>query len=71
MELLAEEAERTGLLSDSKNGCKRPRSTIDAAANIINRAHTAKRYAHIADIHLMDIMADYLCIRRGRLIHTV
>ena len=70
-ELLAEEAERRGLLSNSKYGSTKRRSAIDPAAIVVERAHAAGREDHITGIHLMDIKTAFPSIGRGRLIHTM
>jgi len=70
-ELMAEEAERRGLLSDSQFGSRKRRSAVDAAAIMVDRAHAAWREGHIAGILLMDIKAAFPSVGRGRLIHTM
>jgi hypothetical protein len=54
-ELLAEEAERTGLLSNSQFGSRKGQSAIKAAAITVDRAHAAWREGSVADVLLMDI----------------
>jgi len=46
-------------------------SAIDEAALMVARVHATWSEAHIAGIHLMDIMAAFLSVRRGREIHPV
>ena len=70
-ELLAEEMERRGLLSDSQYGSRKTPLAIDMVAIMRNRAHPAWREGHIARILLMDIKAAFLRVGRGRLIHTM
>jgi len=66
-ELLSEEAERRGLLSDGQFGSRNGRSAIDAEAIMVNRAHTAWKNGHIAGMLLMDIKADFPSVAKGRL----
>jgi hypothetical protein len=70
-ELLAGEAERRGLLSDSRNGSKKRRSAIDMVAIMHHRTHTALSDGQIAGILLMDIKAAFPTAGRGRLIHKM
>jgi len=67
-ELLAEDADRRGLLSDGQYGSKKRRSAIDAGAIMVDRAHAAWREGHIASVLLMDIKAAFPSVGRGRLI---
>jgi len=69
-ELLAEEAERRGLLSDSQFGSRKRRSAIDAAAIMVDRAHATWREGTAAGVLLMDIKAAFPRVGRGRLVHT-
>jgi hypothetical protein len=69
--LMAEEAERSGLLSDGQIGSRKRWSAVDAAAIMVDRAHAAWREGHIAGILLMDIKAAFPSVGRGRLIHTM
>jgi len=59
MELLSEEAERMGLLSDGQFGSRSRRSTIDAAAIMVDRSHAAWTNGHITGVLLMDINAAF------------
>jgi hypothetical protein len=70
-ELLAEEAERRGLLSDGQIGSRKRRSAIDAAAIMVDRAHAAWREGSVAGVLLMDIKAAFPSVGRGRLVHTM
>ena len=70
-ELLAEEAERRGLLRDGQYGSRKRWSAIDSAAVMVDRAHPAWREGSIADVLLMDIKAAFPSVGRGRLIHTM
>ena len=67
VELLAEEAQRRGLLNNSHYGSRKRLSAINAAAVMVVRAHAAWREGHIAPVLLMDIMAAFLSMGRGRL----
>jgi len=70
-ELLAEEAVRCGLLSDGQYGSRKRMSAIDAAAIMVDTAHTAWREGNIVAVLLMDINAAFPSVGRGRLIHTM
>jgi hypothetical protein len=70
-ELLAEVAERRGLLSDGQYGSRKRRLEIDAVAIMVNSTHAAWREGHIARVLLMDITAAFPSVGRGRLIHTM
>jgi hypothetical protein len=70
-ELLVEEAERRGLLSDSHFGSRKRRSAIDAAANMVDRAHAVWTEGSVAWVILMDIKAAFPSVGRGRLVHTM
>jgi len=54
-ELLSEEAERRGLLSDGQFASRKGRSAIDAAAIMVDRAHAAWTNGQITGVLLMDI----------------
>jgi hypothetical protein len=70
-ELLAEEAERRGLLSDGQFGSRKRRSPIDTVAIMVDRAHAAWRQGSVAGVLLMDIKAAFPSVGRGRLVHTM
>jgi len=70
-ELLPDEAERRGLLSDSQFGRRKRRSAIDAVANMVDRAHAPWREGSVACVLRMDIKAAFPSVGRGRLVHTV
>jgi len=53
-ELLSEEAERRGLLSNGQFGSREGRSAIDAVAIMVDRAHAAWMTGHITGMLLMD-----------------
>ena len=58
-ELLSDEAERRGLLSKGQFGSRRGWSAINAAAIMVDRAHSAWKGGHIAGVLLMDINAAF------------
>jgi len=70
-ELLPDEAERRGLLSDVQFGCRRGRSAIDAAAIMVDRAHSAWRDGHIAGLLLINIKAAFPSVAKGRLVNLM
>jgi hypothetical protein len=70
-ELLAEEAERRGLLRDSQYGSRKRRSAIHTVGIMVDRAHAAWREGSIAGVLLMDIKAAFPSVARGRMIHTM
>jgi len=70
-ELLSEEAERSGLLSDGQFGHRKGRSAIDAAAIMVHRAHAAWTKCHITGLFLMDIMAAFPSVANGRLVNLI
>jgi len=70
-ELLSEEAERRGLLSDGQFGSRKGRSAIDAAAIMVDRAHAAWTNGHITGVLLMDIKAAFPSVGKARLINLI
>jgi hypothetical protein len=70
-ELLSEEAERRGLLSDGQFGSRKGRSAIDAAAIMVDRAHAAWTNGHITGVLLMDIKAAFPSVAKGRLVNLM
>jgi len=68
-ELLSEDAERRGLLSDGQSGSTTGRSAIDAAAIMVARAHAARTNGHITGVLLMDIKATYPSVANGRAVN--
>ena len=70
-ELLAEEAERRGQLSDSGYGSRNKRLAIDTAAIMVNIAHAAGKKSHISCVLLMDIKAAFPSIGRRRQIQAM
>jgi hypothetical protein len=70
-ELLSDEAERRGLLSDGQFGRRRGRSAIDAAAIIVDRDLAAWKGGHIAGVLLMDIQAAFPSVAKGRVVNLM
>jgi hypothetical protein len=70
-ELLSDQAERRGLLSDGQFGSRRGRSAIDTAAIMVDRAHAAWKGGHIAGVLLMDIKAAFPSVAKGRLVNLM
>jgi len=70
-ELLSDEAERRGLLSDGQFGSRRGRSAIDAVAIMVDRSHAAWKGGHIAGVLLMDIKAAFPSVAKGRLVNLM
>jgi hypothetical protein len=70
-ELLLEEAERMGLLSDGQFGSRKGRAAINAAAIMVDKAHTAWKNGHITGVLLMDIKAAIPSVAKGRLVNLM
>jgi hypothetical protein len=68
-ELVSEEAESRGLLSDGQFGSSKGRSAVDAAAIMVDRAHAAWMNGHITGLLLMDIKAAFPSVAKGRLVN--
>jgi len=58
-ELLSDEAERRGLLSDGKFGVRKGWSAIDEVVIMVDRAHAAWTNGHITGVLLMDIKVAF------------
>jgi len=71
VELLSEEADRRGLLSDRKFGCRKGWSAIDAVAIMVDRAHAASTNCHITAMLRIDIKAVFTSVAKGRLINLM
>ena len=69
--LLSNEAERRALSSDGQYGSRKKSSAIDAAAIMVDRAHSAWKEDIITGVLLMDIKAAFPSIARGGLIHAM
>jgi len=70
-ELLSEEAERRGLLSDGQFRRRKARSAIDAAGIMVDGAHPAWTNGHITGVLLMDIRAAFPSVANGRLVNLM
>ena len=70
-DLLSDEGERRGLLSDGQFGSRRGRSGIDAASIMVYRAHGAWRDGHITGVLLMDIKAAFPSVANRRLVNLM
>jgi len=70
-ELLSEEAETRGLLSDGQFRSRKGQSAINAAAIMVDRSHTAWRNGHIPGVLLMDIKAAFQRVAKGRLVNLM
>ena len=70
-ELLSEEAERRGLLSDGQFGSRNGLSAIYSAAIMVNRAHTAWTNGHITGVILVDIKVAFPSLAKGRLVNLL
>jgi len=68
-ELLSEEAERRGLLSDGQFGNRKGRSAINTAAIMVDRVHAAWMDGNITGVLLMDIKAAFPSVAKGRLVN--
>jgi len=71
VQLLSEEAERRGLLSDGQFGSRKGLSAINAAAIMVDRAHAAWTNRHITGVLLMDIKAAFPSVTKGRLVNLM
>jgi len=70
-EPLSVEAERRGLLRDGQFGRRKGRSAIDAAAIMVDRAHTAWTHGHITAVLLMHIKPAFPSVAKGRLVNLM
>jgi hypothetical protein len=70
-ELLSEEAERRGLISNGHFRSRKGRSGTDAAAIMVDRGHAAGTNGHITGVLLMDIKAAFPSVAKGRLVNLV
>jgi hypothetical protein len=68
-ELLSEEAERRGRLSNAQFGSTKGRSAINAVAIMVARAHAAWMNCHITGVLLMDIKVAFPSMAKGRLVN--
>ena len=70
-ELLSEEAEQGGLLSNGQLGSRKGQSAIDAVAIMVDRVHPAWKNSHITGMLLMDIKAAFPSMAKGRLVNLM
>jgi hypothetical protein len=70
-ELLSDEAERRGRLSDRQFWIRKGRSAMDATAIMVERAHAAWTNGHIPGMLLMDIKAAFPRVAKGRLVNLM
>jgi len=70
-ELLSDEADRRGLLSDRQFGSRKGRSAIDAAPMMVDRADAAWRSGHITGVLPMDVKAAFPSVAKGRLVNVM
>jgi len=70
-ELLSDEVERRTRLSEGQIGSRKKRSAIEAAAIMVDRAHTAWKDDHIKGVLLMNNKAEFTSVGRGRLFHPM
>ena len=70
-EILAQEAERRGLLSDGQIARRKRQSAIDMAGITVERTHAAGSEGSIATVIIVDIKAAFPSVGRGRLVHTM
>ena len=67
-ELLSEEVQRCGLLSDRQFRSRKEQSAIDAAAIMVNRAHAAWTNGHMTGGLLGNIKAAFRRVLQGTLV---
>jgi hypothetical protein len=70
-ELLSEEADIRALVSNGQFDSRQKRSPIEAAAIMVDRAHSAWKEDIITGVLLTDIKAAFRSVARGRLIDTL
>jgi len=70
-ELLSDEGQRRGLLSNRQFRSRRVRLAIDAAAIMVDRAHAAWRDGHLAGMLPRDIKAAFPSVPQGRLVNLM
>jgi hypothetical protein len=68
-ELLSDEAERRGLLSDGQFGSRSGWSAIDAVAIMVDRTYAAWRDGHIAGMLLLVIKVAFRSMAKERLVN--
>jgi hypothetical protein len=70
-EMLSEEADRRGLLSDGQFRSRKGNSVVDAAVIIVDRALTAWTNSHITGVVLMDIKAAFPSVAKGSVVNLM
>lgn len=70
-ELLAEEPETRGLLSDVQFRSRKRCLAISAAAIMVDRAHADWRQGSLAGVLLIDLITAFPSVRWWRLVHTM
>jgi len=70
-EVVSEEAEWWGLLSDGLFGNRKGRSVIEAAAMMVDSAHAAWTDGNITGVLLRDIKAAFPSLAKGRLVNRM
>jgi len=70
-DILADEAERRGLLSDGQFGSRKRQLAIGAAAIMVEKAHAAWTEGSRAGVLQMDIKTAFPSVWRGRLVHII
>jgi len=68
---VSEDAERRGLLSDGQFGNRHGRTAVDAAATLVNKAHSACTDRNITVVLVIDIKPAFLCVANGRLFNRM
>jgi hypothetical protein len=71
MELLPEQAEKRGPMSSGQFGSRKGLSAIDAAAIMIDRAHTGWTIGHIKGVLLMEIKAAFPSMAKEPLVNLM
>ena len=69
--LQSEEVKRRGLLSHGQFGSRKGRSAINAAAIMVDRAHAVWTNGNMSGVVLMDIMAAFPSMTKGRLLNLI
>lgn len=70
-ELLVEEDERRGQLSDGHYGSRKRQSAIDKAAIMVNIAHAAWRRGYRDGVLMIENKVAFPSVARGRLTHNI
>jgi len=67
----SEEAEQSGLQYDGQFRSRMSRLTIDAAAIMVDQAHASWMNGHIPGVLLMDIIAAFSSVVKGKLVNLI